>query len=85
VIANLHPFGMIWKVRINFALRHNSFKITLTRQSKQPFAISAVQEYRNVIECQELAGVVVFAIVGVVLVALASAKTACRKGICGGA
>ena len=34
----------------------------------------AAQEYRNVIERQELAGVVVFAIVGVVLVALAPAK-----------
>jgi len=36
--------------------------------------IMAVQEYRNVIERRELAGVVVFAIVGVVLVALAPAK-----------
>lgn len=34
----------------------------------------AAQEYRNVIERWELAGVVVFAIVGVVLVALAPAK-----------
>jgi hypothetical protein len=32
--------------------------------------VMAVQEYRNVIERRELAGVVVFAIVGVVLVAL---------------
>jgi hypothetical protein len=32
------------------------------------------QEYRNVIARQELVGVVVFAIVGVVLVALAPAK-----------
>jgi len=31
----------------------------------------AAQEYRNVIERGELAGVVVFAIVGIVLVALA--------------
>src|SRR5215471_19345154 len=36
--------------------------------------VMAVQEYRNVIERRELAGVVVFAIVGVVLVALAPAK-----------
>jgi succinate-acetate transporter protein len=36
--------------------------------------VMAVQEYRNVIERQELAGVVVFAIVGVVPVALAPAK-----------
>jgi hypothetical protein len=36
--------------------------------------VMAAQEYRNVIERQELAGVVVFAIVGVVLVALAPAK-----------
>jgi hypothetical protein len=33
--------------------------------------VMAAQEYRNVIERRELAGVVVFAIVGVVLVALA--------------
>lgn len=37
-------------------------------------AVMAAQEYRNVIERRELAGVVVFAIVGVVLVALAPAK-----------
>lgn len=37
-------------------------------------AVMAVQEYRNVIERRELFGVVVFAIVGVVLVALAPAK-----------
>jgi glucose-6-phosphate-specific signal transduction histidine kinase len=37
-------------------------------------AVMAAQEYRNVIERQELVGVVVFAIVGVVLVALAPAK-----------
>jgi succinate-acetate transporter protein len=36
--------------------------------------VMAAQEYRNVIERRELAGVVVFAIVGVVLVALAPAK-----------
>jgi len=36
--------------------------------------VMAVQEFRHVIERQELAGVVVFAIVGVVLVALAPAK-----------
>jgi hypothetical protein len=34
----------------------------------------AAQEYRNVIERRELAGVVVFAVVGVVLVALAPTK-----------
>jgi succinate-acetate transporter protein len=37
-------------------------------------AVMAAQEYRNVIERQELVGVVVFAIVGVALVALAPAK-----------
>ncbi len=36
--------------------------------------VMAVQEYRNVIERRELAGVVVFAIVGVVLIALAPAQ-----------
>jgi succinate-acetate transporter protein len=36
--------------------------------------VMAVQEYRNVIERRELAGVLVFAIVGVVLIALAPAK-----------
>jgi len=36
--------------------------------------VMAVREYRNVIERRELAGAVVFAIVGVVLVALAPAK-----------
>jgi len=36
--------------------------------------VMTVQEYRNVIERQELAGVVLFAIVGIVLVALAPAK-----------
>jgi hypothetical protein len=34
----------------------------------------AAQEYRHVIERQELAGVVLFAVVGVVLVALAPTK-----------
>jgi hypothetical protein len=38
-----------------------------------------VQEYRNVIQHQELAGVVVFAVVGVVLVALAPAKQSVEK------
>jgi succinate-acetate transporter protein len=37
-------------------------------------AVMAAQEYQNVIERRELAGVVVFAIVGVALVALAPAK-----------
>ncbi|HEY3975486.1 MAG TPA: DUF6632 domain-containing protein [Candidatus Sulfotelmatobacter sp.] len=37
-------------------------------------AVMAAQEYRNVIERRELAGVVVFAIVGVVLVAMAPAQ-----------
>ena len=37
-------------------------------------AVMTAQEYRNVIERQELVGVVVFAIVGVALVALAPAK-----------
>ena len=36
--------------------------------------VMAVQEYLNVIKRQEIAGVVVFAIVGVALVALAPAK-----------
>jgi succinate-acetate transporter protein len=36
--------------------------------------VMAAQEYRNVIERQELAGVVLFAIVGIVLVAMAPAK-----------
>jgi hypothetical protein len=39
----------------------------------------AAQEYRNVIERRELAGVVVFAIVGVVLIAMAPAKQAAEK------
>jgi hypothetical protein len=39
----------------------------------------AAQEYRNVIARQELVGVVVFAIVGVVLVALAPAKHPVEK------
>ena len=37
-------------------------------------AVMAAQEYRNVIERRELAGVVVFAIVGAVLIALTPAK-----------
>jgi succinate-acetate transporter protein len=37
-------------------------------------AVMAAQEYRNVIERRELVGVVVFAIVGVALIALAPAK-----------
>src|SRR5580692_12978083 len=41
--------------------------------------VMAAQEYRNVIERRELAGVVVFAIVGVVLVALAPAKQSVGK------
>jgi succinate-acetate transporter protein len=41
--------------------------------------VMAAQEYRNVIERRELAGVVVFAIVGVVLIALAPAKQAVEK------
>ena len=41
--------------------------------------VMAVQEYRNVIERRELAGVVVFAAVGVVLVALAPAKRRVEK------
>jgi succinate-acetate transporter protein len=36
--------------------------------------IMAAQEYRNVIARQELAGVVVFAVIGVLLIALAPAK-----------
>jgi succinate-acetate transporter protein len=41
--------------------------------------VMAAQEYRNVIERRELAGVVVFAIVGVVLVALAPAKKSVER------
>ncbi len=41
--------------------------------------VMAVQEYRNVIERRELAGVVVFAIVGVVLVVMAPAKRSVEK------
>jgi len=36
--------------------------------------VMAAQEYRNVIERRELAGVVVFAVVGVLLIALAPAR-----------
>ena len=39
----------------------------------------AAQEYRNVIERRELAGVVVFAVVGIMLVALAPAKQQVEK------
>jgi hypothetical protein len=42
-------------------------------------AVMAAQKYRNVIERQELVGVVVFAIVGVVLVALAPVKRTVEK------
>ena len=41
--------------------------------------VMAAQEYRNVIERREFAGVVVFAVVGVVLVALAPAKQSVEK------
>jgi hypothetical protein len=41
--------------------------------------VMAVQDYRHVIERRELAGVVVFAIVGVVLVALAPAKQSTER------
>ena len=41
--------------------------------------VMAAQQYRNVIERRELAGVVVFAIVGVVLVALAPAKQSAER------
>ena len=41
--------------------------------------VMAVQEYRNVVERRELAGVVVFAIIGVVLVALAPARQSVEK------
>lgn len=42
-------------------------------------AVMAVQEYRNVIERRELAGVAVFGIVGVVLVAMAPARQAVER------
>ena len=41
--------------------------------------VMALQEYRNVIERRELAGVVVFAIVGIVLVALAPANQSVER------
>jgi succinate-acetate transporter protein len=41
--------------------------------------VMAAQEYRNVIERKELAGVVLFAIVGVVLVALAPRKQPVKR------
>jgi len=47
--------------------------------------VMAVQEYRNVIERQELAGVIVFATVGVVLVALAPAKQSTERASASGA
>lgn len=42
-------------------------------------AVMAAQEYRNVIERKELAGVVVFAAIGIVLVALAPAKQSVER------
>lgn len=41
--------------------------------------VMAVQEYRHVIVRRELAGVVIFAIIGVVLVALAPAKQSVER------
>jgi succinate-acetate transporter protein len=41
--------------------------------------VMAAQEYRHVIERQELAGVVLFAVVGVMLVALARTKQSVEK------
>jgi hypothetical protein len=41
--------------------------------------VMAAQEYRNVIERRELAGVIVFAIVGIVLIALAPAKQSVER------
>jgi succinate-acetate transporter protein len=41
--------------------------------------VMAVQEFRQVIERQEVVGVVVFAIVGIVLVALAPAKQSVER------
>ena len=48
-------------------------------------AVMAAQEYRNVIERKELVGVVVFAIVGVALVALAPAKQPVERALVVGA
>ena len=42
-------------------------------------AVMTAQEYRNVIARQELMGVIVFAIVGVALVALAPAKQSAER------
>lgn len=42
-------------------------------------AVMAVQEYLNVIERRELAGVVVFAIAGILLIALAPAKESVQR------
>jgi len=47
--------------------------------------VMAMQEYRNVIERRELAGVVVFAIVGIVLVALAPTKQSTERTVAVGA
>ena len=47
--------------------------------------VMAVQEYRHVIARQELMGVVVFAIVGVALIALAPAKQAGQRVSAAGA
>jgi len=46
--------------------------------------VMAVQEFRRVIERQELAGVVVFAIVGIVLVALTPARQSAPRRSVGG-
>jgi hypothetical protein len=48
-------------------------------------AVTAAQEYRNVIERQELVGVVVFAIVGVVLVALTPVRQPVERALVVGA
>jgi succinate-acetate transporter protein len=42
-------------------------------------AVMALQEYRNVIERRELAGVVVFTVVGLALVAMAPVKQSVEK------
>ena len=41
--------------------------------------VMAAQEYRNVIERRELAGMIVFAVVGVVLVAMAPARQSSER------
>jgi NADH:ubiquinone oxidoreductase subunit 5 (subunit L)/multisubunit Na+/H+ antiporter MnhA subunit len=48
-------------------------------------AVMAVQEYRHVIERQELMGVIVFAIVGAALIALAPEKQAGQRVSAAGA